>query len=283
MTVTIHARGLSEAQLKAQAGHETTKLYREHGGAFIYRSESPKAEQTADFTITNLCTDKPHVVVSFTMIRRDLQTGAMEPAALEDTLTLSVLDLEVKTGTRKKRTLTSNNLITVAVGQTLEVGFCFEHVVSSDKSNGRVGIRFDSDDLGAPFYSEFYYVASKVSATKQPRAAPETPPTSSAAEISKRQKLSHLRQLIKTRTKLDATIAKLQTELHDSPISSAAPSTATDDDSQSIASDLFFDENLDLAVAAGLFDGDDGPEDDVATAAAATADAATAAVATMTV
>ena len=174
MTVTIHARGLSEAQLMAQAGHETTKLYREHGGAFIYRSESPKAEQTADFTITNLCTDKPHVVVSFTMIRRDLQTGAMEPAALEDTLTLSVLDLEVKTGTRKKRTLTSNNLITVALGQTLEVGFCFEHVVSSDKSNARVGIRFDSDDLGAPFYSEFYYVASKVSATKQPRAAPET-------------------------------------------------------------------------------------------------------------
>ena len=59
----------------------------------------------------------------------------------------------------------------------------------------------------------------------------------------------------------------------------------TDDDTQdtqSIASDLFFDENLDLAVAAGLFDGDDGPEDDVATAAA-TADAATAAVATMTV
>ena len=132
MTVTIHARGLSEAQLKAQAGHETTKLYREHGGAFIYRSESPKAEQTADFTITNLCTDKPHIVVSFTMIRRDLQSGAMEPAALEDTLTLSVLDLEVKTpdktGTRKKRTLTSNNLITVGAGQTLEVGFCFEQV-----------------------------------------------------------------------------------------------------------------------------------------------------------
>ena len=95
-----------------------------------------------------------------------------------------------------------------------------------------------------------------------------------------------MRQLIKTRTKLDATIARLQTELHDSPISSAAPSTATDDDTQdtqSIASDLFFDENLDLAVAAGLFDGDDGPEDDVATAAAAAADAATAAVATMTV
>ena len=95
-----------------------------------------------------------------------------------------------------------------------------------------------------------------------------------------------MRQLIKTRTKLDATIAKLQTELHGSPISSAAPSTATDDDSQSIASDLFFDENLDLAVAAGLFDGDDGPEDDVATTATATAtaaDAATAAVATMTV
>ena len=43
----------------------------------------PCDANSSSSTRTNLCTDKPHVVVSFTMIRRDLQTGAMEPAALE--------------------------------------------------------------------------------------------------------------------------------------------------------------------------------------------------------
>ena len=251
MAIHIHAHGVSEPQLRAQAGHETTKLFREHGGAFLYRSESPKGEQTLDFTFVFVGTDpsKPHSSIAFHLMYRNLSSGRMTRAPLDETLNVMAMDLSAKSGSRKSRTLTKNNVITVSSGDTIEVGFCFEHVPTSTAD--RVGIVFESEDLPAPVYSEFYYIASKVSGKKP---APWSSTEETVDARIKKQKLKHLRALIKTKTQLDATIASLQAQvgLVVAETSSASTSSTSGDDS-TIDSDVLYEETLAaLGELAGL-------------------------------